>query len=560
MKLSNIFKIPKTKYTAKEILKWLWVAWKGNRLQASLNALIGLLGVVVSLSSVWAVQHAIDVASHEAKGEIITAVLLMGVLILCDFALNITSVWIRNLLGIKAQNRMQQKLLDRILRSEWKGKESHHSGDVLNRLEIDVANVVNFLTEIIPNSLSTLALFLGAFFYLFAMDWRLAIVIVIMIPIFVVFSKIYMRQMRHLTSEVRNSDSKVQSILQETIQHRMLIKTLEGDSEAVNRLEGTQSVLRNNIVRRTKFSVFSYLVLNLGFSIGYLIAFGWAAIRLSAGTLTFGGMTAFLQLVNRIQSPARQLTRLVPSFVSVFTAAERLMELEEDPLEDQGDSIVMDSPCGVRFKNVTFAYEDSEDNVIEHLNYDFYPGSCTAILGETGSGKTTLVRIILALLKPMNGMVEIYNKLENKQLSPLLRTNFVYVPQGNTLMSGTIRDNLRLGKITATDEEMKKALKQSCAEFVFDLPNGLGTECTEQGGGLSEGQAQRISIARALLRNRSIMLFDEATSALDPETERQLLKNLLEKHDKTIIFITHRPAVVEYCDQTLTIEKQQPHV
>lgn len=560
MKLSNIFKIPKTKYTAKEILKWLWVAWKGNRLQASLNALIGLLGVVVSLSSVWAVQHAIDVASHEAKGEIITAVLLMGILILCDFALNITSVWIRNLLGIKAQNRMQQKLLDRILRSEWKGKESHHSGDVLNRLEIDVANVVNFLTEIIPNSLSTLALFLGAFFYLFAMDWRLAIVIVIMIPIFVVFSKIYMRQMRHLTSEVRNSDSKVQSILQETIQHRMLIKTLEGDSEAVNRLEGTQSVLRNNIVRRTKFSVFSYLVLNLGFSIGYLIAFGWAAIRLSAGTLTFGGMTAFLQLVNRIQSPARQLTRLVPSFVSVFTAAERLMELEEDPLEEQGDSIVMDSPCGVRFKNVTFAYEDSEDNVIEHLNYDFYPGSCTAILGETGSGKTTLVRIILALLKPMNGMVEIYNKLENKQLSPLLRTNFVYVPQGNTLMSGTIRDNLRLGKITATDEEMKKALKQSCAEFVFDLPNGLGTECTEQGGGLSEGQAQRISIARALLRNRSIMLFDEATSALDPETERQLLKNLLEKHDKTIIFITHRPAVVEYCDQTLTIEKQQPHV
>lgn len=481
MKLSNIFKIPKTKYTAKEILKWLWVAWKGNRLQASLNALIGLLGVIVSLSSVWAVQHAIDVASHEAKGEIITAVLLMGVLILCDFALNITSVWIRNLLGIKAQNRMQQKLLDRILRSEWKGKESHHSGDVLNRLEIDVANVVNFLTEIIPNSLSTLALFLGAFFYLFAMDWRLAIVIVIMIPIFVVFSKIYMRQMRHLTSEVRNSDSKVQSILQETIQHRMLIKTLEGDSEAVNRLEGTQSVLRNNIVRRTKFSVFSYLVLNLGFSIGYLIAFGWAAIRLSAGTLTFGGMTAFLQLVNRIQSPARQLTRLVPSFVSVFTAAERLMELEEDPLEEQGDSIVMDSPCGVRFKNVTFAYEDSEDNVIEHLNYDFYPGSCTAILGETGSGKTTLVRIILALLKPMNGMVEIYNKLENKQLSPLLRTNFVYVPQGNTLMSGTIRDNLRLGKITATDEEMKKALKQSCAEFVFDLPNGLETECTEQG-------------------------------------------------------------------------------
>ena len=559
MGIKSLFNTPKTKYNVKDIFRWLWRAWRGNRLQAILNALVGLLGVIISLSSVWAVQHAIDVASHEIEGKILIAVLLMGALILCNFGLNIASVWIRNLLGIKAQNRMQQKLLDRILRSKWNGKESLHSGDVLNRLETDVANVVNFLTEVIPNSLSTLALFIGAFSYLFLMDWRLAIVIVIMIPIIILFSRVYVRQMRHLTSEVRSSDSKVQSILQETIQHRMLIKTLEGDGAAVDRLEDTQSVLRTNVVRRTKFSVFSYLVLNLGFSTGYLVAFAWAATRLSSGTLTFGGMTAFLQLVNKIQSPARQLTHLIPQFVSVFTAAERLMELEENPLEEQGEPIEMASPCGVRFTDVAFAYEDSEDNVIEHLNYDFYPGSCTAILGETGSGKTTMVRMILALLHPNSGKVEIYNRKESRELSPLLRTNFVYVPQGNTLMSGSIRDNLRLGKLDATDEEMEEALKQSCADFVLELPDGLNTLCTEQGGGLSEGQAQRISIARALLRNRSIMLFDEATSALDPETERELLQNILSKHDKTIIFITHRPAVVEYCDQTLEIEKQHSH-
>lgn len=559
MGIKSLFNTPKTKYNVRDIFRWLWRAWRGNRLQAILNALVGLLGVIISLSSVWVVQHAIDVASHEIEGKILIAVLLMGALILCNFGLNIASVWIRNLLGIKAQNRMQQKLLDRILRSKWNGKESLHSGDVLNRLETDVANVVNFLTEVIPNSLSTLALFIGAFSYLFLMDWRLAIVIVIMIPIIILFSRVYVRQMRHLTSEVRSSDSKVQSILQETIQHRMLIKTLEGDGAAVDRLEDTQSVLRTNVVRRTKFSVFSYLVLNLGFSTGYLVAFAWAATRLSSGTLTFGGMTAFLQLVNKIQSPARQLTHLIPQFVSVFTAAERLMELEENPLEEQGEPIEMASPCGVRFTDVAFAYEDSEDNVIEHLNYDFYPGSCTAILGETGSGKTTMVRMILALLHPNSGRVEIYNRKESRELSPLLRTNFVYVPQGNTLMSGSIRDNLRLGKLDATDEEMEEALKQSCADFVLELPDGLNTLCTEQGGGLSEGQAQRISIARALLRNRSIMLFDEATSALDPETERELLQNILSKHDKTIIFITHRPAVVEYCDQTLEIEKQHSH-
>ena len=559
MGIKSLFNTPKTKYNVRDIFRWLWRAWRGNRLQAILNALVGLLGVIISLSSVWAVQHAIDVASHEIEGKILIAVLLMGALILCNFGLNIASVWIRNLLGIKAQNRMQQKLLDRILRSKWNGKESLHSGDVLNRLETDVANVVNFLTEVIPNSLSTLALFIGAFSYLFLMDWRLAIVIVIMIPIIILFSRVCVRQMRHLTSEVRSSDSKVQSILQETIQHRMLIKTLEGDGAAVDRLEDTQSVLRTNVVRRTKFSVFSYLVLNLGFSTGYLVAFAWAATRLSSGTLTFGGMTAFLQLVNKIQSPARQLTHLIPQFVSVFTAAERLMELEENPLEEQGEPIEMASPCGVRFTDVAFAYEDSEDNVIEHLNYDFYPGSCTAILGETGSGKTTMVRMILALLHPNSGKVEIYNRKESRELSPLLRTNFVYVPQGNTLMSGSIRDNLRLGKLDATDEEMEEALKQSCADFVLELPDGLNTLCTEQGGGLSEGQAQRISIARALLRNRSIMLFDEATSALDPETERELLQNILSKHNKTIIFITHRPAVVEYCDQTLEIEKQHSH-
>ena len=554
--VKNLLKVPHNKYSTAEIFRWLWRAWRGNRLQAVLNATVGLLDVVVSLASVWAVQHAIDVASHVRPGSIFWAVALMGGLILCDFALNISAVWIRNLLGIKAQNRMQQRMLDRMLRSEWHGRERLHSGDVLNRLEFDVSNVVTFLTETIPSTLSTLALFVGAFCYLCSMDWRLALLIVFMIPLFVLVSKVYVRQMRKLTRQVRDSDSKVQSVLQETIQHRMLIKTLESDATMVSRLENTQRELRHKVVRRTAFSVFSNLVLNFGFALGYLVAFAWAALRMSRHTLTFGGMTAFLQLVNKIQSPARQLTKLVPAFVSVFTAAERLMELEEDPLEEQGDPILLPPPCGLRLNNVSYAYDAADGNVIEQLSFDFTPGSCTAVLGETGAGKTTLVRLLLALLHPQQGSIEIYDRQGRRMaLSPLMRANFVYVPQGNTLMSGTIRDNLRLGRLSATDEEMHEALHQSCADFVFDLPDGLDTYCTEQGGGLSEGQPQRIAIARALLRNRSIMLFDEATSALDPETERKLLQNILTRHDKTIIFITHRTAVIDYCDHTLTIHK-----
>ena len=555
--MKGLFKVPKFKYNVKTLLIWLWRAWRGNQLQAVLNASVGLLSVGVSLAQVWAVKRAIDVASHAVEGDIYWAVGLMGFLILADFALNISSIWIRNLLGIKAQNRMQQKMLDRILRSEWHGKERLHSGDVLNRLETDVNTVVNFLTETIPNTLSVLAMFLGAFFYLFSMDKVLSVVIVIMIPIFLAFSKIYVGKMRQLTRQVRDSDSKVQSVLQETIQHRMLIKTLEKDEAMVDKLENTQKELRGHVVKRTMFSVFSNLIVNFGFALGYLIAFLWAAIRMSAGTLSFGGMTAFLQLVNKIQVPARNLTKLVPAFVSVFTAAERLMELEEDPLEEQGNPIEVPAPCGIRLADVCYRYEGSDTNVINHLDFDFHPGSCTAILGETGAGKTTLVRLILALLRPQEGKVYIYNKVESQELSSRHRCNFVYVPQGNTLMSGTIRDNLRLGKLDATEEEMVLALHKSCADFVMALPQGLDTLCSEQGGGLSEGQAQRIAIARSLLRNRSIMLFDEATSALDPETERQLLQNILSSHDKTIIFITHRPAVVDYCDQVLRIERKK---
>ena len=543
------------KFTTREIMGWLWNAWRGNRLQAVLNALVGLVSVVVSLAQVWSVKHAIDVASGTAQGNIYLAVALVGALILCDFALNICGIWISNLLGIKAQNRMQQRMLDRILRSQWGGKERMHSGDVLNRLEMDVNNVVRFLTETIPSSLSTLAMFIGAFVYLASMDWRLSLVVTFMIPLFILVSRIYVVKMRRLTRQVRDSDSKVQSVLQETIQHRMLIKTLEGDDTMVDKLENTQSELRSRVVRRTKFSVMSNLILNSGFALGYLVAFLWAALRMSAHTLSFGGMTAFLQLVNRIQSPARQLTKLVPAFVSVFTAAERLMELEENPLEEQGTPIPLAAPCGISLENVSYAYEEEKGDIIKGLSFDFRPGSCTAILGETGAGKTTLVRIILALLTPQKGHAYIYNNKVKKELSPLLRTNLVYVPQGNTLMSGTIRDNLRLGKLDATPEEMREALHKSCADFVFSLPEGLMTVCGEQGTGLSEGQAQRIAIARALLRNRNIMLFDEATSALDPQTERQLLENILASHDKTVIFITHRPAVVEYCDQVLRIER-----
>lgn len=554
MKIAQWITPANSAYTTRDIMRWLWKVWRGNRLQTILNASMGMATVVVSLAQVWAVKRAIDVASGSVEGSIYWAVALMGGLVLIDFAINISSVWIRNVLGVKAQNRMQQYMLDRILRSEWNGRERRHSGDVINRLESDVSNVVTFITETLPNTLSVVFLFFGAFAYLFTLDRLLAVITVALLPLFVVLSKVYVRRMRHLTRQVRNSDSQVQSVLQETIQHRVLIKTLESDDAMVGKLESTQSQLRRNVIQRTRFSLLSNFILNFGFSLTYLIAFLWAAVRMSMHTLSFGGMTAYLQLVNRIQSPARNLSRIVPAFVSVFTAAERLMELEEPPLEEQGDPIVVEAPCGVKLDDVSYGYNNGDGRVIDHLSFDFRPGTCTAILGETGAGKTTLIRLILALLRPQEGEISLYHADgDGQQLSPRMRCNFVYVPQGNTLMSGTIRDNLLMGSPTATDDEMYDALHQACADFVSQLPDGLDTRCSESGAGLSEGQAQRIAIARALLRNRPVMLFDEATSALDIETERRLLANVLGSRQHTIIFITHRPAVVEYCDEVLRL-------
>jgi len=549
-------RLPNKKYRAKTIVKWLWQSSSDNRLQAILNTAIGLAQVVVSLASVWAVQTAIDIASHNKEGDVISAVLVMAGLVALNFVLNISSVWVRNILGIKAQNRMQRRMLGRILHSEWQGRDSMHSGDVLNRLEQDVNNVVNFVAETLPNAVSVVALFLGAFVYLFTMDHSLALIIVVIFPIFLVMSKIYMGKMRQLTREVRESDSQVQSLLQESVQNRILVKTLESEDEIVDRLSDQHSALREKVVKKTRFSVISNLIVNVGFATGYLVAFAWSALRMSVGSLSYGGMTAFLQLVNKIQNPARNLSKLVPQFVSVFTAAERLMLFEDIPLEEKGEPIEVEGPCGIQINEVSFAYPDDPDTpIIDKLSFDFKPGTCTAIVGETGAGKTTLLRMILALIRPDSGNVYIYNKVERFIVSPLTRCNITYVPQGNTMLSGSIRDNLLLGNVDATEEQMYEALDEACADFVRELPDGLDTEMTEQGGGLSEGQAQRICIARALLRNSPLMILDEATSALDPETEKKLLNNILENNSRTVIFITHRPVVLRYCDTSLNLER-----
>lgn len=543
-------------YTTRVLLGWLWRTSRAFRLQAGINSLLGVAEVGLDFAFIWATKLAVDTATGSTGGSLMRAAVCLVAIVAMQIGLGLTSKWVGVLLGVKARNDMRQRLFRHLLDCRWHDGKHRHSGDVLNRLEQDVADVVSILTETLPDVLTVLLRLAGAFVFLFCMDRRLACIVVVVVPLFIVLSRLYVRKMRSLTRDVRQTDSRIQSLLQEGLRHRTLIKTLERTGLLTERLDAVQAYQREQIKRRTYFSSFSSTVLNLGFATGYMVTFLWGAYRLQDGLITYGTLLAFIQLVGQIQGPFRDLTRFVPLLVGALTASERLKELEDLPLETCGTPVRMNGPAGIRLRGVGYAYPPDGRPVLHRLTYDFPPGSRTAILGETGAGKTTLIRLILALLEPQEGAVEIYDGGGAVKCSSLTRCNLVYVPQGNTLFSGTIRDNLLLGDPEATEERMRRALHDACADFVWQLPLALDTRCGEGGDGLSEGQAQRIALARALLRPGGILLLDEATSALDEQTERQLLDNLSRILDgRTLLFITHRPSVVAHCTQVLRLEK-----
>ena len=541
-------------YSVWKLLRWIWSNSRGVRGRILLCTLIGCVSVACSLIFVLFSKNAIDIATEVREGQLLHYGIGMALLILLEIGLHALDNWVANRLDVELRNRFRLHFFGLLLQSEWQGKERYHSGDVLNRMVQDLGSVVSVITTTLPFALITVIQFVASFCLLYSMNRTLAVVLVLILPFFSLLSRFYVNRMRRMTKAVRESESQIHSVMQESLQHKTIVKTLEQSGSMIQRLSGLQGKLFGEVIVRTRFSVLSRGLVSMGFSAGYLTAFLWGVFSIQDGAITFGVMTAFLQLVGRIQRPLADLARMIPTLVSSLTSAERLMELEELPLEAVGDSVRVEGMAGVRFADVSFRYVDGEEEVISHLNEDFTPGSMTAVLGETGAGKTTLVRLILSLIRPTSGSVTLYDGEREIEVSPQTRANLVYVPQGNTLFSGTIRDNLLLGRPDATDAELWEVLHIACAEFVESLPEKLDSPCGEQGGGLSEGQAQRIAIARSLLRRGSVWLFDEATSALDPDTERRLLERMAKaRNGRTVIFITHRASVLEHCDRVLRV-------
>ena len=538
------------------MILWLWQNSRGTRKQALANTCIGLLDVACQLLWVLACKHAIDIATGTNEGSLTTTGIIIAALMLVQITSRAVSRWIHSVTGNKVRNRMRRAVFARLLRCDWMHLQKHHTGDLINRLEGDVSSITTLMTEVIPATVVAATQLLASFALLFAMSLWLAVAIFITLPVCLAVSRIYIKKMRRLNRDVRDSDSRIQSVLQESLQHKELIKSLEQNSSTEQQLSDLQSRLQEQVASRTKFSLGAYTLVQLGFATGYVIAFMWGADSLRDGIITYGTMAAYLQLVGLIQRPTMELSRYIPGIVSSLTAAERLYELEDIPIEQQGDAVMLKETAGVRFKDVTFRYEEGKRLILNKFSFDFPPNSSTAIIGETGAGKTTLIRLLIALINPQGGSIELYNGKEIHESSTLTRRNFVYIPQGNSLVSGTIRENLLMGNPEATEEDMKRALHIACAEYVLELPDGIDSHITERGGGLSEGQAQRIAVARSILRPGSILILDEVTSALDEATEQEMLKRLTQSQiGKTLIFVTHRPAVINYCTQVLKIEK-----
>lgn len=540
------------------IFLWMLSVTKGHRGSILLCTLLGMIKISLGWCFVWISKSAVDIATGVAEGGLYQVLLLLPLCMVGELVSSAFSTWLANVRNVIIDNKVKTDIFRHLIDSEWRGIEKYHTGDVINRLESDVASVVGFATGTCPDIIILVFQLVGSFLMLWHLDCSLAVIILCITPLFLLMARYYAVRLHKITREVRECESRVQCQLQENLQYRSVIKTLEQTDGTLGRLQNAMIQLVAQIRERTKLSIGTHLLMSGGFGLGYFLTFGWGVVQISKGIITYGTMTAFLQLSGRVQRPIADLSKQIPVFIRCFTSAERLLELLELPQEEVTPCPQLKAPVGIRLDHVSFSYPDGDAKskaVFSDFSYDFRPQGTVAILGETGAGKTTLIRLLLALVRPSQGSIKVYNEAgEEQMLDAGSRRYFTYVPQGNTLLSGTVRSNLLMGAPEATEEQMTEALRLAAADFVFSLPKGLDTPCGERGGGLSEGQAQRITIARALLRTAPILLLDESTSALDPDTEQKVLDNLAASQEgRLIILVTHRPAAAQRCSQVLHI-------
>lgn len=537
-------------------LKWLWHNTHGIRANMLLRVIVGVGQVSLALLMVWLCRYFIDVAIRSSSSEILVQTIIL-LIVVVGGNIVLRQVYYYSTIRATAYqaNAIRLRIFGHLLRRRIYDEAPLHSGDVTSRLETDVSAISEAVAGTLPQLLVTTIKLLGAFLLLYSMDRHLAWMLLLATPLLIIMGKLFARRLRGMTHDVRQQGSRIQMLVQEGMEHNAMLRAMESGSWITGQLDGMQRGLLDKIERRTRFTLVARTIMAVCFGFGYLLAFIWGGLQLRDGVITFGVMTAFLQLVAQIQQPIFDMLNMIPQLIHASASIDRVDELEQKNVEQSHDkTCLVAEPLGVIVQDVTYIYPQGQHPILQSFSHDFRPGSRTALMGQTGAGKTTLFRLMLDLITPSEGTIALYHDDKRMPAESKTRCNFVFVPQGNTLMSGTVRYNLQLANPKATDEQMRHVLHVAAADFILDLPNGLDTQCGERGVGFSEGQAQRIAIARGLLRPGQILLLDEISASLDEQTERELFTRLFKDcADKTVIMITHRSTVAQLCDEVVRL-------
>jgi len=465
-------------------------------------------------------------------------------------------MYLREKACAKLENIYTLRLFENTFKSARHELQNIHSGDEMSRLTTDVSVIAQCVTYTIPTIIYASVQLIATSIYLLFVQSSLTVAIICIMPIMILSGKQYTKKIVPISRDIRLEDSSVNEYMQEHLQKHEMLVSFGVTSFIVDKVRALQDKLFSSIRRRIFLDVVAESFVDIGFALGYLAIIIWGVFGIQNGTFTYAMLIVFMQLVGQLQRPFIFFKTQFPALMNSYASIERLQELENMEKEDATYNVRLEGAVGVKFQNVFFKYSKSDKWVLNDFTFDFAPGSITALIGETGIGKSTILRLILAFNTPNKGYVELYNSQKNVSANSSTRCNCTYVPQGNSILSGTIRYNLKIGNLYATDREINEALYNAAADFVLnDLPNGLDTIVGENGLGLSEGQAQRIAIARGLLHNGQLLLLDEPTSALDDITEKIFLDRLHNKRsNKTIIIISHKKEVGNYVDNTLLLE------
>lgn len=535
-------------------IKWMLSQAKPFKWQIFVMLLISLFSLVMSFAGTIVGKYIVDATTsgilnvkyiiYMAGSTLFSIVFSAGTKIFSDYV------------NEKFSFSLRCKMFDRVQRCIWLELSKFHSGDIVTRLTSDVAAVSSGIISMIPSIIVTALQLAIAFGILFYFDRPLALFALIIGPVGTIGFFFFRKKYKLYQTKLRESESEYRSFMQENMANIGVIKTFQREDSNNEYMESIRRDRMKVIMKSSRLSATMSSFMRVVFSTGYVVAFCWGAYRISKGIITYGTMTIFLSLVSQVQGSITSLGQIIPQMYSMIISSKRINEVIDIQEEKYQKTENMPEKINVNIKNVTFAYKENK-NIFENVDLNISAGEIVGVIGPSGAGKTTLIRLLLSLVKPQSGEIEYVDENGiSESAQPASRRFISYVPQGNTLFSGTIEKNLKVGNPNATEEEMWQALKIADADtFVKKCPDGINTVLGEKANGISEGQAQRISIARAIIRNKPMLILDEATSALDEGTESRILSALSENHnDKTCFVITHRRSMLEYCDKVIEIK------